>query len=137
VSSKEAMRTSQNARERALRRAQTDAERHLWQRLRGRALLGYKFRRQHRIGPYVVDFVCIDVALVIEIDGSGHVRKVDYDAARTEVLGVHGFSVLRFWNDDVLFRTDAVLEAILAALPAPHPNPLPAERGEGDEGPAR
>ena len=126
------MRTKQDhSRERSLRRTQTDAERHLWQRLRDRRLLGLKFRRQHRISPYVVDFVCVDAGLIVELDGSQYLDQADYDVVRTAFLSSHGFRVLRFWNDDILLRSNVVLEAILAALPAPHPNPLPAGRERG------
>ncbi|WP_334177770.1 DUF559 domain-containing protein [Pseudoxanthomonas sp.] len=112
--------TLDHERERHLRREQTEAERRLWWRLRNRRLQGWKFRRQHRIGPYFADFACLEAGLVIELDGSQHLERRQYDRTRTEHLKHEGFDVLRFWNDDVLRETDAVLAAILTAL-APHP----------------
>ena len=115
------MRSTQNhERERRLRRDQTEAERMLWQHLRDRRLLGWKFRRQHRIGPYFADFVCAEAGLVIELDGSQHLTQQRRDETRTRFLATHGLRVLRFWNDDVLRDTDLVLAAIMNAL-APHP----------------
>ncbi len=125
--------TLDHEREHRLRREQTDAERTLWRQLRNRRLLGWKFRRQHRIGPYFADFVCLEAGLVIELDGSQHLDGVAYDAVRTARLRREGFGVLRFWNDLVLRETDAVLAAITIAL-APHPPsaPCPRTRGEGE-----
>ena len=126
--------TLDHERERHLRREQTEAERRLWWRLRNRRLQGWKFRRQHRIGPYFADFVCVEAGLVIELDGSQHLERIAHDAFRTAYLQREGFSVLRFWNDTVLRETDAVLTAILTAL-APHPpsgHLLPASQGEGN-----
>ncbi|CAN7262631.1 DUF559 domain-containing protein [Pseudoxanthomonas sp. LjRoot168] len=123
--------TLDHERERRLRHEQTDAEHALWWRLRNRRLQGWKFRRQHRIGPYFADFVCLEAGLVVELDGSQHLKQEQYDRTRTAHLKREGFEVLRFWNDDVLRETEAVLVAILTAL-APHPpsgHLLPA-RGE-------
>ena len=105
-----------HSRERELRRNQTEAERHLWRFLRDRRLLGFKFRRQHRIGPYFADFVCAECGLVVELDGSQHLACADADARRTRVLQRMGYRVVRFWNDDVLARTGVVLEAIVVEL---------------------
>jgi very-short-patch-repair endonuclease len=120
-------------RERILRRLQTDAERALWQRLRDRRLLGYKFRRQHRIDRFYADFACLQARLIVELDGSQHLAQIAYDEARTRSLNRCGYRVLRLWNDDVLLRIDDALAAIAAALEAaPHPpcgHLLPA-RGE-------
>ena len=129
-----------------LRKEQTEAEHRLWQRLRNHQL-GMKFRRQHRIGGYIVDFACLEAGVVVELDGSQHLEQVEADTERTAFLEAHGMKVLRFWNDDVLLRTDAVLDAIWHAVqlpqqsmeqpakqPAkqpPHPNPLPRRRGRG------
>jgi lysyl-tRNA synthetase class 2 len=115
-----------------LRRDSTEAEQCLWQRLRNNQL-GYKFRRQHRFAGYIADFVCIEQQLIVELDGSQHFGQVEYDATRTRVLEQRGFRVLRFWNNDVLSRTEDVLEAIIMALKSPpHPNPLPRlRRGRG------
>ena len=115
---------------RFLRKNQTDTERKLWQRLRGRQLRGFKFRRQYPIAPYVVDFVCIDRRLVVECDGGQHGVMVEADAARTKYLNGRGYRVMRFWDNEALLDIDAVLSAILEALNDPHPRPLP-QAGEG------
>jgi very-short-patch-repair endonuclease len=104
------------ARSRALRRQRTDAEHRLWQHLRGRRLLGAKFRRQVQVGPYFVDFLCIEARLAIELDGSQHLAVATYDERRTSMLESRGLRVLRFWNDDALARTEEVLSAIVRAL---------------------
>jgi len=74
--------------------------------------MGVKFRRQHAIGPYVVDFVCMGHRLIVEVDGGQHALQQDQDAARTRYLEDRGFTVVRFWNHDVLRDTDAVVAAI-------------------------
>ncbi len=103
-------------RARKLRRASTDAERRLWYALRNRQISGHKFRRQHPIGPYIVDFVCPAKKLVVELDGSQHLRSVDYDNKRTAEIAREGFRVIRFWNNEVLSNLDGVLRAIEANL---------------------
>lgn len=103
---------------RSLRRRMTDAEQRLWYHLRARRLSGYKFRRQHVVGPYVVDFVCIEARLVVEADGGQHAADGARDARRTRYLENRGYRVLRFWNDEVLRDTRAVLEGIEQALAA-------------------
>ena len=112
---------------RGLRHRMTDAERVLWRHLRGRHFDRWKFRRQHQLSSYIVDFVCLAAGLVIELDGGQHLENAPKDTARTQALNALGFRVIRFWNDDVLVRTDAVLGEILAALKQvpPHPGPLP------------
>jgi very-short-patch-repair endonuclease len=102
------------ARARELRQPQTPAEAKLWQRLRNRQIGGHKFRRQHPIDRFIVDFYCDERKLVIEIDGDSHTDQVEYDALRTEWLNRHGYRVVRFTNDDVMKRFDGVLETILA-----------------------
>ena len=102
-----------------LRNNATDAERLLWSRLRRRQLGGFKFRRQRPIGRYVCDFVCLETAMVIELDGSQHVVDAPYDANRDASLRSAGFRVLRFWNGDVLTQTDSVVETIYEALYRP------------------
>jgi very-short-patch-repair endonuclease len=102
-------------RARWLRREETDAEYRLWFRLSGRELGGFKFVRQVPIGPYVVDFLCRSERLVVELDGEQHVDSVS-DAERTGFLNEQGYSVLRFWNHEVLREREAVLDAILAVL---------------------
>ena len=102
-------------RARRLRRSMTDAEHRLWFHLRNRALMGCKFRRQHPIGPYIADFACIEHRLIVEADGGQHADS-GADRDRTRFLASCGYRVLRFWNNDVLARTDAVLEQIHAAV---------------------
>lgn len=108
-----------------LRKNMTDAERHLWQKLRAKQLFGYKFRRQHPIGHYVVDFVCLEQKLILEIDGSQHFEKACKDADRTKWLNLQGYKVIRFWNNQVLQETDSVLGEILRYLSTPPPQPSP------------
>ncbi|MDE2156264.1 MAG: endonuclease domain-containing protein [Xanthomonadaceae bacterium] len=110
----------------------TDAERKLWYHLRNRQLHGHKFRRQHEIDQYIVDFVCTDAMLVLELDGGQHAAQQGYDERRTRHLQAREYRVLRFWNNDVLANIEGVLEVILDTLvkPAPHPNPLPAGERE-------
>jgi very-short-patch-repair endonuclease len=99
-----------------LRAKPTDAERVLWVRLRRRQVLGYKFRRQQPLGPYIVDFVCLEKRLVVEVDGSQHQEQRTYDEARTRWLESQGYRVLRFWNNEVLAETDKVIELIAKRL---------------------
>jgi len=94
----------------------TDAESLLWQHLRGRRFQDFKFRRQRPLGPYILDFVCLQAGLVIEIDGGQHVQQQAYDQARTALIESQGLTVIRFWNHDVLNATPAVLETIWQAL---------------------
>jgi very-short-patch-repair endonuclease len=125
---------------RRLRRDATDAERRLWYRLRSRQINGAKFVRQEPIGRYVVDFIWREQRLIVEVDGGQHATD-KRDGARDAWLAEHGYRVLRFWNNDVLANTAGVLESIAAALSemtsvptcgaTPHPDPLPAKRGEG------
>lgn len=114
----------QKQRARWLRKNATDAEKRLWQQLRGQQLANYKFRRQHVLGAYIVDFVCLEAKLVIELDGSQHQQQIAYDQQRTDYLSAMGFMMLRFWNNEVLQQMDAVLMQITEYLP-PHPSPLP------------
>ncbi|HJT98674.1 MAG TPA: endonuclease domain-containing protein [Rhodanobacteraceae bacterium] len=118
---------------RALRTNSTDAERRLWYYLRHRRLSGYRFRRQVPVGRCVVDFACIRARLIVELDGGEHRDSMLEDLERTRYLAHGGFRVIRFWNDEVLQRTEAVLESILEALiqACPHPSPLP-QAGEGE-----
>lgn len=105
-------------RARALRRDGTDAEQRLRQHLRARQLAGHKFRRQHPLGPYVLDFVCLEKHLVVELDGGQHnaADAMAHDQNRTRWLQAQGFEVLRFWNHEVLQQTKEVLERLLQAL---------------------
>jgi very-short-patch-repair endonuclease len=104
-------------RARALRQRQTDAEALLWSKLRARQILGLKFRRQHPLGNYFADFVCIEAGLIVELDGGQHANAANlaYDRERTEKLRSLGFEVLRFWDNDVLIETEATLEKIWRA----------------------
>ena len=106
----------------------TDAERALWRLLRDRQLSGFKFRRQQPMRRYILDFVCFSHRLVIEVDGGQHADVSEYDQRRTEFLNREGFSVLRFWNNEVLQNREGVCERILEGL-APSPRPSPT-RGE-------
>ena len=108
-------------RARRLRSDSTDAERRLWRMLRNRNLDHYKFRRQHPIRGYFADFVCLDKRLIIELDGGQHAQQIARDAARTADLESAGFRVLRFWDNDVLTRPEAVLQTIFAELGVPSP----------------
>ncbi|WP_395828588.1 endonuclease domain-containing protein [Elstera sp.] len=121
---------------RHLRQTMTDAERRPWSALRERQLGGWKFRRQHPIGPYILDFACLEKNLAIEADGGQHAGS-DHDRQRTAWLAQQGWRVIRFWNNDILQNTEGVLIEILRVLKnipepkqAPHPSPLP--KGEGD-----
>ncbi|MBQ6656891.1 MAG: endonuclease domain-containing protein [Ottowia sp.] len=109
-------RTSAFARE--LRQTQTDAEQRLWYALRDRRLSGAKFRRQYQCGMYVLDFYCPCKKLAIELDGGQHASAAarEHDARRADYLAERGIKVLRFWDNDALLRTEAVLQAIWLAL---------------------
>jgi very-short-patch-repair endonuclease len=123
---------------RDLRAHMTDAEHALWACLRRKHLGGYRFRRQHPIAQYVLDFYCPAVRLAVEVDGGQHGTDSgrERDAARTAFLKARGIRVLRFWNSDVNTNLEGVLIRIWEGLQqakGPHPNPPP--RGGGDESP--
>jgi very-short-patch-repair endonuclease len=117
------------------RQRQTDAENLLWNQLRDRKLNGVKFRRQHCIGKYIVDFACLKKKLIIEIDGGRHndsAKKAD-DEQRTAWLEAEGYNVLRYWNNDVQENIEGVIENIseyLLLKKHPHPDPLPSRERE-------
>jgi len=104
----------------------TEAEKRLWSILRNGRIGAHRFRRQHILFPYIVDFVCLPSQLIIEADGSQHADN-KADARRDIYLRAQGFRTLRFWNNDILARTDDVAAAIYAALEDPHP-PTAARR---------
>lgn len=111
-------------RARRLRREQTDAETLLWSQLRNRRLAGEKFRRQHPIEPYIVDFICLSRRLIIELDGGQHAEKrKTYDRKRDDYLRARGFRVLRFWNNEVYEDLDGILGRIQRELEAEIPGP--------------
>ena len=105
---------------RELRRDPTDAERALWRHLRRRQMDGHKFRRQQAIGRFIVDFVCLERRLVVEVDGGQHGdEQAGYDCRRTTWLRLEGYRVLRFWNGDVLREPEGVVEVIRRELAEP------------------
>jgi very-short-patch-repair endonuclease len=119
---------------RQLRRNSTDAERHLWYRLRNYQVAKAKFRRQAPIGRYIADFVCFERGLIVELDGGQHAARIVEDEERTAWLDLQGFEVMRFWNHEVFEDLDSILETIGLALlrRPPHPNP-PPPGGRGPE----
>ncbi len=120
----------------------------LWRQLRGKKVGELRFRRQFRVGTYIVDFVCLPARLVIEVDGASHELTVEADDRRTQWLESQGFRVIRFTNEQVVHRLSDVVETITAAvaegpiaLPyrglfesAPNPSPYPLPQGEGESG---
>ena len=117
----------------SLRQSMTDAEQLLWKHLRAHRMDGQKFRRQQAIGPYIVDFVHFGLRLIVEADGGQHADS-PHDVARDAWLRSQGFTVLRFWNNNILQCTDAVLESIWAALRAPTPPSPPTPLPQGERG---
>lgn len=121
-----------------LRSNMTDAGNRMWYYLRNRRLGGFKFIREHAIGPYIdiADFVCREKKLVIEVDGGQHLDAKLYDAKRSHYLECCGYRVLRVWNDEVFKNIQGVMELVLQLLenvpnpPPSSPAPLPRERGE-------
>ena len=112
-----------------LRHLMTDTERLLWTQLRAHRMTPWKFKRQQPLGPYIVDFVCFQAHLIIEVDGGQH-QDSAADQARDAWLEEQGFRVLRFWNNEVLVQMPAVLEKIIEVLSPSPPAPLPqGERG--------
>ncbi|HEX7890155.1 MAG TPA: endonuclease domain-containing protein [Ramlibacter sp.] len=106
------LRERAGVRARALRKTQTDAENILWYHLRDRRFLDLKFRRQRPVGKYIADFACVEIGLVIELDGGQHVEQLAYDQQRAQDMQALGFQTLRFWDHEVLKETDAVMEKI-------------------------
>jgi very-short-patch-repair endonuclease len=110
-----------------LRGQQTREELRLWYLLRGRRFSRYKFRRQHVVGNYILDFACCEARLAIELDGGQHLQQEAYDQQRTEWLALKGWRVLRFWNNELNQDEEAVLRKIFdtlqTLLPSPRPSP--------------
>lgn len=104
-----------NALQKRLRSNMTEAEKRLWRHLRARQVSGFKFRRQHPFLDFVLDFVCLERNLIVEVDGAQH-QDCEADRVRDQRLQQAGFRVLRFWNDQVLCETEAVVDAIWRAL---------------------
>ena len=119
---------------RQLRHDMTEAEQRLWFHLRRKQCAGLRFRRQHPFGRYVLDFVCIEHRLIIEVDGSQH--GDERDVRRDAWLESSGFRIVRLWNNDVMHRMDDALAAILAVAAPNSPHPpfghLPPQAGEGN-----
>jgi very-short-patch-repair endonuclease len=115
---------------RRLRKNPTAAELVLWKRLRLRQAEGNKFRRQHRLGSYVVDFICLEKKLIVEVDGGHHADTVKTDLERTKWLESRGYKVLRFWNNDVLKDIDAICKVVFEALGNPPPPSSPSRGAE-------
>ena len=114
------------SRARQLRKNPTDAERLLWQKLRFWQVDGRKFRRQQPLGGYIVDFVCLERRLIVELDGGQHADRNAYDKKRDDWLRSQGFVILRFWNHDVLNNIDGVMDQILDSLKnTPYLKPSP------------
>ncbi|MGE5303194.1 MAG: endonuclease domain-containing protein [Alphaproteobacteria bacterium] len=107
------------AKAREFRNHPTDAERVLWHHLRLRQIGGSKFRRQRPVGPYIVDFICLEKKIVVEVDGGQHNKRLGYDVKRDEYLRAQGLVVLRFWDHEVLGQIDDVKEAIWKVVTEP------------------
>jgi adenine-specific DNA-methyltransferase len=104
-----------------MRKRMPDAEALLWKLLRNRSLSQAKFRRQHPVGRYILDFYCAEKKLAIELDGAQHADQSDYDRRRDAYLNSLGIQVLRFWNNQLLLETEVVLEVIYQCLTATDP----------------
>lgn len=114
-----------------LRKSFTDTERLLWKHLRSKQVEGLKFRRQEPIGKYIVDFICFEASLIVEVDGGQHSEEVDKD--RDTWLTSQGFKVQRFWNHEVLQNIEGVLEVIFKRSYQGSPSPTPTIKGGATE----
>ena len=134
---------------RELRRNSTSTEQRLWQLLRSRSLKKFKFRREHPIGEFIVDFCCLEKRLVVEVDGEVHNFQAADDGRRTALLKEKGYKVLRFWNQEVAERPNDVLAKITGMRESirhsvtemraglyswQSPSPYLRERGRGEGG---
>ena len=113
-----------------LRQDQTDMEHKLWFYLRGRRFQGIKFRRQYPIGRYIVNFICVEKKLIIELDGGQHALASEKDRVRDKWLELYGYKVIRFWNHEIRDNMQGVLERLYAVAGNPHPSPLPCRERE-------
>lgn len=120
-----------------LRKRPTDTERFLWKYLRARRFEGLKFRRQEPIGRYIVDFICHETRIVIEVDGGQHSTDREKDIVRDTWLNEQGYTVLRFWNNEVLSNIEGVLEVIRKKCLCHPPLTPPIEGGEIRERPTK
>jgi very-short-patch-repair endonuclease len=117
---------------------QTEVEKRLWYHLRAHRFMGLKFKRQKPMGRYIVDFVCVERRLIIELDGGQHAERMAYDQQRDTWLRNQGYRVLRFWNNEVMQQLEGVLETIRSAIlqSALSPSPSPTSvRGERESSP--
>ena len=110
------MKSHPTTKARTLRKNSTDAERKLWSILRNRQLEEFKFRRQYTVGKFIVDFICTEKGLIIELDGGQHMDEQAEDDKRTSFVESKGYKVIRFWNDQVFKETNPVIEEILRVL---------------------
>lgn len=119
-----------------LRSNSTDAEIILWSRIKNKQLGGYRFRRQHSIGPYIADFYCPKLKLVIELDGCQHnlEENIAYDKERTAYLNSLNIKVIRYWNNEVLTNLNGVLEDLMNKFTPTQP---PPNLGGGDASPSK
>jgi len=115
-----------------MRSSPTDAERADWHLVRDRQIAGFRFRRQYPVGRYILDFVCIEQRVIVEVDGAHHAEQAAYDRARDHFFTRQGFRVLRFTDGEALLEREWVREAILQAMSSPPPQPSPM-KGEGAE----
>ena len=109
----------------SMRSHQTEAESKLWYHLRAHRFMGLKFKRQKPVGRYIADFVCWEHRLIVELDGGQHAEEAAYDRQRDAWLRSQGYTVLRFWNHEVMGEMEGVLEQIRCAV-APEPSPKAA-----------
>ena len=120
---------------RQLRKNMTPQERKLWCIIRNRQFFGYRFRRQFPLGQYIVDFICREKKIIIEIDGGQHneIKNIQYDNERTEYLISEGYKVLRFWNNDIDKNIGGVYEKLKEAFEIggniTPPQPSPSREG--------
>jgi very-short-patch-repair endonuclease len=117
-------------RARALRKNMTEAERFVWYRLRKNQFGGFRFRRQHPLGPFIVDFVCLERKLVIELDGGQHATQTEEDARRTAWLNERGYRVYRLWNNEAFTDWDNAAERIWQLLTDGAKEPPATTEGE-------